>query len=487
MTHQVEVERKYALAAGQQLPPLDDLVTPGTVEEFDLVATYYDSPDFRLGRARQVIRRRVGGHDEGWHLKAPGTGPDERLEVQVPLGHGSAVEVPPQLRARVATYLDGAPLVPVAVLRTHRREQELLGADGAVVAHTCTDDVRAEVGERRDQWREAEVELAGGGDVALLDAIEARLTAAGIHRAAVGSKVARALGTPPALRQLGATSSAGEVLLAYLATQVGVLQGFPERYGSDKDATHDARVATRRLRAALLVYGAVLEDAGVRAVATPLRRFTRALGETRDYEVAIELLMEPALDIVARDGDVKPLTLVVDSLEALMNELAEDRRDVPGGPLSEELQQALMDLLAAPRLTALAAEPAIEVLPALRAGAVHELATAGEWALTHFSLLTTWHSRRKEAKVVRYATEVLLPVVPGLVGQRAAWERVTETLGSLQDVVMAHHKLEELALAEVAEGEPPGTFDELRRGLEDRLPELLAQGKAALAEALGGE
>jgi hypothetical protein len=52
---------------------------------------------------------------------------------------------------------------------------------------------------------------------------------------------------------------------------------------------------------------------------------------------------------------------------------------------------------------------------------------------------------------------------------------------------MAHHKLEELALAEVAEGEPPGTFDELRRGLEDRLPELLAQGKAALAEALGGE
>ncbi len=486
MSGHVEHERKYALTAGQQLPDLSGVAALGPVAEFDLVATYYDSPDLRLTRAKRVIRLREGGRDDGWHLKVPGDGPDERVELHSPVYDGAPTEVPGTFWSEVADDLDGAPLVPVAVLRTHRREQSLLGPDGSVRAFTCTDDVRAEVGSRVEHWREAEVELAGG-DVALLDAIETRLAGQGIHRAVIGSKVARALGAPPDLRPLGPGSSAGEVVLGYLASQVGVLQRFSSRLGSDRDAIHDARVATRRLRATLLVYGDVLEHSSVRKVSRRLRGLTRLLGELRDFEVAVQLLiMDPAVDLFGDDGNDK-LFRTVDGLEHFMSEQHESVRDYIGSQPDQEFQRSLVELLARPPLTALAAEPAVDVLPGLRAIRVRQLTSAGEWISTHFSLLTTWHDLRKQAKIVRYATEVLVPVLPELAARKVSWERVTEALGALQDVVMTHSKFDELVLAEVAEGEDPATFDGLRRLLQDRLAPLLASAKTALRAALANE
>ena len=99
----------------------------------------------------------------------------------------------------------------------------------------------------------------------------------------------------------------------------------------------------------------------------------------------------------------------------------------------------------------------------------------------------TWHDLRKQAKIVRYATEVLVPVLPELAARKVSWERVTESLGALQDVVMTHSKFDELVLAEVAEGEDPATFDGLRRLLQDRLAPLLASAKTALRAALANE
>ncbi|MFZ0529129.1 MAG: CYTH domain-containing protein, partial [Propionicimonas sp.] len=183
----IEAERKYALAHGQPLPDLSAVVEPGAVSEFTLVATYYDAPDLRLTRAWKVIRHRVGGADAGWHVKLPGAKADQRIELQLPAGPR---RLPEELRRRVADTLGGAPLHPVAVLRTKRRQQELLGPDGAVLAVACTDDVRSEVGGHRELWREAEIELVTG-DPALLDRIEAILRAGGIARAATGAKIAR--------------------------------------------------------------------------------------------------------------------------------------------------------------------------------------------------------------------------------------------------------------------------------------------------------
>lgn len=485
MAEQIEAERKYALLAGQRLPSLSDVVIEGSVTEFDLVATYYDAPDLRLTRAKQVIRRRVGGSDEGWHLKLPGARPDQRFEIQAPLG---TARVPQELRDRVAETLAGAPLVPVAVLRTHRRQQDLLGPDGAVLAVSCTDQVRAEVGDDHDQWREAEVELVAG-DPALLDTIEAVLTGAGIRPAETGSKISRALGSALAAtaeRQLGPDSTAGEVVLAYLADQVGVLQHREAEVLVDGyDAVHRSRVATRRLRSTLRTYAKVFAKGAVTPLRAELRWHAEELGAPRDAEVLAERLAEAVGDLPESSR-----LLVGERIESVLSAThAEAHAALVAGMDTaryELLQLALEQLLMRPALAPAAADPAPGVLPPMLAKAVARTRKLAEHAAARPADLTRWHEVRKAAKAARYGAELLVPAL----GHRAAgwakdWEAVTEALGAVQDAVVAQQVLGEVAWQAVSDGLARLPFDDLRHHQDRLLRESLARGRAALEVALG--
>ncbi|MGV8910096.1 MAG: CHAD domain-containing protein [Propionicimonas sp.] len=487
MSAPLEVERKYALAAGQDLPPLTGVVTAGPVHEFDLIATYYDSPDFRLNTARVTLRRRTGGHDDGWHLKSPGTGPDERFEDSLPVSAGEPWMPPPAFRERVEGVLSGAPLIPVATLRTHRREQDLLDEGGTVVALACTDRVRSLVAGRREKWREAEVELAAG-DPALLERIEAVLTGAGIQRATVGSKVARAIaGSLAAKGAARADTTAGHLVKDYLATQVGVLQRFTAALsGTDPEAVHDARVATRRLRSTLRTYGVLFRPKDLNDVVDRLRKFTRVLGPARDAEVVLAHLRQDAAEI--GDGDFGgQFEWVFGPLEQAVNTSREQLGDYLEATAYRRLQKSLSALLASSRQTKPAKTASIEVLGDLRSAMVAKVAAQAEQAAAGPGNLALWHGVRKSAKVVRYATELVVPAMPSLAGQRAAWEQVTESLGIVQDLGVAHERLSGLALRAVAQGASGTAFDELRLRSEDRLGPALSRGRQALALALAGE
>lgn len=61
------------------------------------------------------------------------------------------------------------------------------------------------------------------------------------------------------------------------------------RHGDDQEAIHDARVAARRLAAALSTWRAALVPADRRRAARRLRRLRRALGRARELEVHAEL------------------------------------------------------------------------------------------------------------------------------------------------------------------------------------------------------
>src|ERR1700734_3811190 len=69
-----EIEQKYEVEAGVDLPSFADLPQVATVsgpEQETLVAEYYDTDDLRLLKAGITMRRRRGGPDEGWQLNLP--------------------------------------------------------------------------------------------------------------------------------------------------------------------------------------------------------------------------------------------------------------------------------------------------------------------------------------------------------------------------------------------------------------------------------
>ncbi|GHJ28335.1 hypothetical protein TPA0910_27680 [Streptomyces hygroscopicus subsp. sporocinereus] len=204
-----EIERKYEATDGGGLPDLAGVAgVAGALDQgvVTLDATYYDTPGRRLAADGITLRRRTGG-DEGWHLKLP-VGPDARDEIRAPLSDA----LPAGLAGLVRSRTRGAELSPLVHLLSERTVRRLVDADGALLAVLSADRVTArrlapEPGEPV-RWTEVEVELAPGGDPALLDALEPRLTDAGLRRSATPSKLARALAeTDPDRRGEGATGA----------------------------------------------------------------------------------------------------------------------------------------------------------------------------------------------------------------------------------------------------------------------------------------
>lgn len=202
----VEIESTYDVDVDTPLPDWSNLpgvVRVGDPEPRDLDARYVDTVDTRLARAGVAVRRRQGGPDEGWHIKAPAAG--GRSETHWPLGRVDDPDadpvVPDEIQDAVVAWARG-PFVPLARVRNHRTAYALLDAEGGVVAEFVDDRVRAR-DERRgveSEWREWEVELGPAGPAdetgraALFAAVDAAVFAAGGRPAASASKLARTLG-----------------------------------------------------------------------------------------------------------------------------------------------------------------------------------------------------------------------------------------------------------------------------------------------------
>jgi inorganic triphosphatase YgiF len=201
----LETEQKYDADADFVLPELGSLPELGGRRPADprriyLSATYFDTEDQRLIRHKVTLRRRVGGDDEGWHLKLP-AGKDTRQELHAPLDEGDAGDPPARLTRRVKEITAGEHLRPVAILDTERTVVTLAGPAGEDLVEVADDLVTAVRFGATDRepmrWREIEVEVLSPGAeaTALLEAAGAMLREAGARPSASGSKLARVLGT----------------------------------------------------------------------------------------------------------------------------------------------------------------------------------------------------------------------------------------------------------------------------------------------------
>lgn len=485
-----EIERKYDVAPDTAVPDLSGVAVVEPVAEVVQTAAYFDTPDLRLLRSRVTLRRRVGGHDDGWHLKLPGDG-DARTEVQLPPGTDPTA-VPAELLDRVRVVVRRERVAMVAELTTHRTVHRLRDADGVLLAELCDDRVRAttSAGSTVEQWREWEVELVAG-DRDLLDAVEELLEGVGAVPSSSRSKLARVLAeqipvdVAAAAEPTDEEPSTGDLLLRYLRDQTDRLltQDLGFRTGSPV-AVHQLRVAARRMRSALASYRGILEPGSTEQLEAELRWLGSVLGAARDTEV-----LQARLDSLLDDQPSELVRGTVrDRIDAELDARAQEGRSEAERALSSErhldLVERLVGFVAAPPFHEEAHAPADEGVPAIldrarrRIERRHRAWTSASEPDERHHLL---HEVRKAAKRLRYAAETAAPAF----GDRA-WrlagraEALQELLGEHQDLTVARGFLAEAAERADAAGESSFTFGRLHALEEWRSAEIVAAYPAVL-------
>jgi CHAD domain-containing protein len=441
----VEHEFKFSPGPLFQIPDLSTVkgVHPDAPETIRLQATYFDTDDFRLSRAGASLRYR---NPDGWTVKLP-VAKDVGTLTRDELHFGGEPGEPPQAAVDlVLALMRRAPLTPVARLNTVRTRVVLRDEHDAKIGEVVDDEVSLLDGVRlAARFRELEVELEESASPTLVAALIARLRAAGAGQPDPVPKIVRALGPraadPPDLvppRPLDELSTPAEVVQAAITTStLRLIRNDPGvRIGSDPEAVHQARVATRRLRSDLRTFGAVVDEKWSEPIRAELKWVGGLLGDVRDTEVLLERLDGRLADLPATD---------IDDGKQLLDELSE-RREQHRAELLHAMRSdrylALLDTLVdaarAPKfaddlydeddeleLADFVRKPWRKLRKAVKAlgpePGDHEL-----------------HQVRIRAKRCRYAAEAVAPAIgKGARRFERAMAKVQDVLGEHQDAVVA--------------------------------------------------
>ncbi len=459
-----ETEIKYDAPAGAGLPGLDRLprvAATSRPEEQRLEAEYYDTDDLRLIRAGITLRRRSGGADDGWHLKLP-SGNATRREIRRP--PGTARHVPGDLAALVRVHTRGTRLKPVARMTTTRQRLILLDEAGDSLAEVAADDVCAQAlgpATTLSRWQEVEVELTGG-DRRLLRAAGELLRHEGLRPAGRAAKLERALSGrlpgPEHAPAPNASSSAGQVVLAYLRAQAGRLKSLDPLVRLDEpDSVHQMRVASRRLRSTLRSFGHILPRDATAGLAADLKWLGGVLGAARDAEV-VPGHLRGSLRQLPVELRIGPADARIQGHFASVRAAA---RTELLATLDSERYFSLLDdldrLLAEPPLTPEAARRATDVLPVAARRAHRQAARRMHraWrAPAGPARDEGLHRARKSARRARYAAEAIAPAAGGKATRFARrMKKIQSVLGEHQDSVIARAVARDLGIAAHLAGE----------------------------------
>jgi CHAD domain-containing protein len=307
----VEIEAKYRVPDGEVFAALLELLSLGSYAlrpegERNVVDHYLDTPRRDLLGAGYTCRLREGEADDHWLLTVKGLGRAEgavhsREELESKVRPNTPPDEWPAGPAReiVTRLIQGQPLAELFTIRQHRADRAV-EQDGRAVGTLSLDTVETDIGGRTKVWREIEIELVPTGTVEDLRAIGDALAPYKL-KVQSKSKFERALARlddaprkaaakkkkAPGVRADEGLVEAGRKILRFhcermLANEEGT------REGSDIEALHRMRVATRRQRAAFRVVAPHFRRKAVRGFQDELRTAAGRLGAVRDLDVLIE-------------------------------------------------------------------------------------------------------------------------------------------------------------------------------------------------------
>ncbi len=247
----------------------------------------------------------------------------------------------------------------------------------------------------------------------------------------------RAADVPP-VAPLPPKPAAGELVAHAIARSVADHMGNAPGVvlGTDSEALHHARVATRRLRSDLRTFEPLLDSSWSRSLRSDLREPAAVLGAVRDSDVLIHRFEDSAGRLPNPDG--------VDALVAsLVETRAAQRVQLVAFMASSEYTMLLDRLVEAARDPALArgARSSVKKLNRLVRQPWRRLSKAVN-RLPDDPPDEMLHEIRIRAKRARYAAEAVIPGV-GRPARRFAKraEHLQEVLGIIQDAAVAYEWL----------------------------------------------
>jgi inorganic triphosphatase YgiF len=271
-----DVDDRFVLPALDDI--LDDIVVNGEVEHdtVDVTNVYYDTAEHDLRAHGVALYRRDGEGEAMWRLEIPTDGGRSELHWV----HSDSL--PAEAVGLLTGVALGKPVVDVAKIHTTRERYRISARKKRGPCLEVDDDhVRASVGERLLAWRAIGLETAAGA-VSSAKRLAKRLRAAGARPSRSPSELARVLPTEP---ERSSTAPATRALMDYLNAQIDQIVAGDIGLRRGQDPIHDTRVAIRRLRSTLRVFGKLLDQSAVGDMDGELRWFAGLLGEVRDCEV----------------------------------------------------------------------------------------------------------------------------------------------------------------------------------------------------------
>ncbi|GAB4442370.1 MAG: hypothetical protein Fur0044_38790 [Anaerolineae bacterium] len=220
------------------------------------------------------------------------------------------------------------------------------------------------------------------------------------------------------------------------------------RQGSDIEALHDMRVATRRMRAAFQVFGGGFRSKAVKPLLAGLRATALVLGRVRDLDVFIDKLQQ--YQQILPENEQTGLQLLLETWSAKREQA---RQEMLAYLDSKQYRRFKKDFLKFVTTPGLGAKPISDdkpvpyqlryLVPGLiydRYEAVHAYETKLEKATPEML-----HQLRITFKQLRYALEFFIEIL-GEEGERVieAVKVLQDHLGELNDAEVASHSLRDL-------------------------------------------
>ncbi len=422
----METELKLELDSGADMAGLPALLNLRPGERDQLESVYFDTPDERLAASGLSLRIRSNGRERIQTVKAgggAGAGLFERREWEQPVDDERPVVEPD---GPVATALNGETgrierRFAVAVTR----ETWLLNEGGAQI-ELAMDHGAASAHGRTDPICEVELELKEGKAEALF-ALARQIGGITPVRLGALSKAERGQ------RLIQADNAAQKASAVPLSPDMTAAEGFRAvamhcirhfrlnedllRTSDAMDALHQARVAIRRLRSALVAFRPAVKGAEARQFNGELRWLAAQLGAARDIDVLLPRLTDRAARARLSSGRD-------DAYARTRQACASQRARTLWLDLAEWL--ALGDW--AERK---AARKTLAPFAAAALGRLHDRLLSEASAVTGDDDEAR-HEARKTAKKLRYAVEFFEPLHEKG-GQRKARKRYTAPLKDLQE------------------------------------------------------